>query len=260
MRNMENSTQTPENFLPESHFYLLADARNDDCMPLYAEHQYDPVERWGDVNPENTKIGDLVMQRYKEFDPTVACRDASEIYRHPPFPYSSDMVHPESFFDTRKPEQLDHVEEIGSKGVGGWYTVVSEQWKCAIQCVEPGVHEFFPHVLNFKNASIQRYIFRSRALVRDALVPIRATTKSRLDDMKYGLSIFERYKVHPPHIDKQSIAEYEVQSRKLAGKHWITFPHLSYVWEPERIISQPLAIKLNELLPHRMVLLPLACD
>lgn len=42
------------------------------------------------------------------------------------------------------------------------YTVISPEWKSAIESVEPGVHEFFPLNVVFKDAIISRFIFRER--------------------------------------------------------------------------------------------------
>jgi hypothetical protein len=265
MKNHENMNQSSLANLPESQFYLLADAR-DDALALYREHQLDRLELWtGDTNPESVEIYERVRKKYAEFEGAMVSHSGDEIYRNPLFSYSADMVHTESFFETRKPEQLDHIEEIACRtlqktgGEGSSYIVVSEEWKNAIESVEPSAHEFFPHVLNFRNATVPRYIFRSQIVVFDALTPISGATQSRREDMRNGLSVFEHYGWHPPEINKRPVAEYEVQTRKLESRNWITFPVMSYTWAPMTVVSQALAVKLKPLLPHRVVLLPLAC-
>jgi hypothetical protein len=124
---------------PSSDFYVLADNRHED-LELCNENQMAEGQMWsGTIDPESERIYERVMQAQSQFDPTLAALKENKIYKDGRCAYTADMVHSDSFFNTRRPEQLDDIETIFCIGPAefSWYTVVSAQWKNAIEEVEP---------------------------------------------------------------------------------------------------------------------------
>lgn len=118
------------------------------------------------------------------------------------------------------------------------YKVVSKEWKLAIEYVEPGVHEFFPHQLRFADGVISdRFIFRDR----------RQLEFIDMDNSMIGggVQIIGSVPGKPRYRIRDFKRKGLVAKRKLvAGHHW-----LKQVDFGETFVSRKLAERLFPLLP-----------
>jgi Bacterial regulatory helix-turn-helix protein, lysR family len=150
-----------------------------------------------------------------------------------------EFVHKYSGFRRAKPKRgLDHYIQGGldyaTYGVEAIsdmpYTLVSPEWKAAIESVEPDVHEFFEHEVIFTDERVPRYIFRDRQNVLFA-DPQETLFQPRLVEQPFRV------------IGKR---------KALAGRHWIR--HGDCVWI---FVSRELALELLPLLARTMRFVPI---
>jgi hypothetical protein len=249
--------------LPEAEFYYLRDGRDSSTF-LACEHQIghplDEDDQWSgdEATNESEQIHRRLALRLAEIVPGVSESDTrlafDRLYPNGQHPFTPDMVHKESFFKTRRPARLEHIEFIRCPHpawvrMGTYYTVVSADWMKAIESVEPSVHEFFQHKLNFRDSEVvDRYIFRYRGNDFDSNMIQRISSKarSRKDEI---LSLIGRGT-----IDEigYPITELEMNSASFAGRHLVAYGQFSL------FVSRTLALKLFDLLPDGVLLLPMA--
>jgi hypothetical protein len=96
--------------------------------------------------------------------------NADQIYVDRRFSLRANLVHGTSWFDGRTPAHVGHYEQVKAPAMcesdSCRYIIVSAEWKNIIEQFDPGIHEFFPHVLRFVDGYISnRYIFRSRGFL-----------------------------------------------------------------------------------------------
>jgi hypothetical protein len=229
--------------LPEADFYLFFDEQRDHCIGhLFEENQYEIHEG----SEESFEIWDLRTASLVQLDPTFRPDQNRELYSENWHPITGDMVHRESWFRSREPARIAHYERIQcpSPKPAPLYTLVSAEWKRAVESIEPDVHEFFPHKLNFRDGVVSdRFIFRHRVVVRDFLRPHCPNS------MAVGIARVCRDLVDAPEFD------YAVPASKFAGRHWI---ELRERYRTHFFVSRALALRLVELLPDHVVLVPIA--
>lgn len=244
---------------PEADYYLFMDERFE-ALYLYNNHQYDYGEMYsGELAEENVEIYDRRMELLVALKPELAgnpdlAREMLyQLYWDAQVSFSADMIHPISWYSTRLPARIDHCEDIACltpKPAGG-YVVVSAAWKQAIESLEPNVHEFFPHRLCFMDAEIDGFVFRNRNVASDFLQPIGRGVPNRSNEVKaiYAeLGLF-----HEPTIGTKPVSDYQIAMNRVSGLHWLVSSS-----PPLRLVSKELATRLVDLLPGRVVLLPMA--
>jgi hypothetical protein len=250
-------SDTMNSLLPEADFYLLYD-RRESLSDLSCEHQIDRHQIYtGRLSQESDDIHSRLVERLAELFPEMPPREACMLYDERQIAFTKDMVHSESFFDTRRPKRLDHHEKLlGLSPLHPTkYSVVSMAWKNAIESVEPSVHEFFPHKLNFKDAIIEdRFIFRPRILIPDLLKPISPQNSSRQQEVKAILSRKPKVVLDPFEVvdGEPDISRFEINTALLKGHHLISASR------DDIVVSKTLAARLIELLPEEFFLLPVA--
>jgi hypothetical protein len=84
--------------------------------------------------------------------------NADQIYVDRRFSLRANLVHGTSWFDGRTPAHVGHYEQVKAPAMcesdSCRYIIVSAEWKNIIEQFDPGIHEFFPHVLRFVDGYI----------------------------------------------------------------------------------------------------------
>lgn len=147
---------------------------------------------------------------------------------YPGPPLDAESVHRRIGFDRPAPKNkiyhyfqsacLDYA--TGRNGYHASYRVVSEEWKAAIEDVEPNIHQFFEYELQFTDKTVTRYIFNPRTVF-----DIRADSSQ---------SIIDVYKPHAVNLSRAAIG----------NRHWIC-----QFGCRKQFASRELAVKLLPLLP-----------
>ena len=141
-------------------------------------------------------------------------------------PFSPDLLHKSIRFKRPAPTRAYHIFATIDYA-GGQYSIVSEQWKAAIEDIEPDRHEFFPFDICFSDTTWRVYIFHTRQMAK-----IFPGGKVSLHDLCI------------PNTAKANRSD-------LAGRHWIEHYGLPFVF-----VSRALALKLLPLLPSQLDLIP----
>lgn len=232
-------------------FFWLRDDRREGDVDLLSDVNLE------DDNPSRTKfLGEQYIRKTQLKYPHWRPGDSN--------PLGLDGVHtvrlasselsPETFFDRDAPCEISHFETVpvlgfnlrhNSSNVDG-FICVSPQWAEAVEFVEPGIHEFHPFKIKFKNGiSFDRFLFR----------PMHATSaiNFELSNVTDEAAILFRDQAGP-------VPRITLFGATVSGKHWVqqwrsehgpAFYHLFFV-------SQKLGQKLVPLLPSRVVLQPVA--
>ncbi len=106
------------------------------------------------------KLRILRNARYKGAHPNwVEWQDAMELKDYPLDP---EHVHKFGVFRNSIPKRTLHWDSVQADGkTGAWYTIVSADWKAALESVEPNVHQFFRYELRLHDGTVigSRFIF-----------------------------------------------------------------------------------------------------
>jgi hypothetical protein len=190
--------------LPGVDYYLFYDARDPETS-LGVGYQKDrdswegeDREPYGERSDETERVSKLRNKRTLEIYPKADPDDYKTFYRDSRHPMPQNMVHKNSWFATRQPLRIEHIESIACFTMVSPddYTIVSSEWKDAIESVEPMKHEFFPHRLNFLDGALDRFIFRNRIVAPDFLRRKAAGVESPV--RRRAVDIFQQLKVVPP--------------------------------------------------------------
>jgi hypothetical protein len=242
--------------LPDAEWYMFYDARMDeeDCL---RPNQYDAESPYtGHLSDESSGVYRKRASRMLELFPQNTNPNSDWIFKDKRQAISPDMVHRDTWFSIRKPVGLEHHLTVAclSPHAQVGYVVVSAEWRCAIESVEPSIHEFFPHTFNFVGGTYNdRYIFRNRIVRRGFVHPISSTTVSRASDIR---TMSHAIGSPPPHVFlSHQICMLEIDATSIREHHWVDL-ELSLDCT---FVSKLLAMKLWALLPNGVTLLPMAC-
>ncbi|MBX9925984.1 MAG: hypothetical protein K2Y05_06470 [Hyphomicrobiaceae bacterium] len=250
--------------LPNGEFYLLWDERQEP----------DFLRDWqaNDQNPElSDKIHSESLRRSTELNPKFK----RGLFENHAFDCPAYLVLPSARIRSEKPgsgPHFDRVKNYSEPTYSGYfpYTVVSIEWKTAIEAFEPSVHEFYPFRLEFnEEATVEAFVMRDRTpilqgcfkghlcrLGAENMRDIRSypessafychalpQTENRTTIMKGDLvwSTFGR-NVLPPISP--------VDASAFGSRHWVHF-------EQAIGVSRPLAERLLPLLPSKITPVPL---
>lgn len=227
-----NVPPPPKRELPDGEFYTFVDTHAPAATPLSAKGLYDPDPAETEAIKARRAAYYATLEPYWKFVPYEPFH-----YEHPEMaPMPADLVHRRSAFKRPMPKkEPEHIlafpfwDYATSPPFGDYYTLVSPQWKAAMEALEPGLHEFFPHEVVFNDGSWDRFVLRSCQNVNFlvGLVPFWS-------DLKTG-----REKAY-------------AKRSALAGRHWVRHWALG-----ENFASRELAVRLRPLLPPRYEFYPL---
>jgi hypothetical protein len=240
-----------EKDLPDAEYYLFYDSRTDGPEGMQLQLQYHSHLH----EKENARIQNEQAKLLETLDPhQISEFRPNSLFARIRFPMPAELVHTDSWFASRLPARLEHFETVQAPPSPhtdqNWYDIVSPEWKAGIESLEPNVHEFFPHTLNFMVGSVtDRWVFRPRIEIEGALLPSGAYVVVIPDDEDFG-----QMKTHFwQHTKRTGLIDVYLDVAKLCGKHWARcegdFPY--------NLVSKPLAEKLLPLLPWASYLLPL---
>ena len=168
--------------LPDGEFFTLSDDRDGemhlltgrlirfpgtDDGPAHDQHDRDPdrsrelsmarLQRLRELNPDRNPTQTsptLFDDRRHRFDPALLS-DISYFYGSPP----QCPVHFDALQDYAREPLISRSGDL--RKIAGGYAIVSAEWKDAIESLEKGVHEFFPHEIEFCNYNMyDHFIFR----------------------------------------------------------------------------------------------------
>jgi hypothetical protein len=234
--------------LPNADFFLLWDSRIDEG---WLDNQFDETEPWsGEASEETQRIYQGRCALMRILDPTLP---EANLWKSE-FAVPGELVHTRSWFNTRKPARLHHYESVlcfSQKAVLGHpdpydsYNVVSTRWKQAIEDLDPGVHEFFPHAFKFKDGEEPgRFVFRSRIQVKDCLHP---GGRPYQKDNPFTLYWKD---------DKSTHVNARIDRKRIGEHHWIEC--ITHNDAKLMVVSGALAFRLAPLVPDDMYLWPLS--
>jgi hypothetical protein len=118
------------------------------------------------------------------------------------------------------------------------YEIASENWRAAIESIEPHVHEFFVHKLQFSDGVLKNYfIFRCRQHQQYVL------------DYDHSDSLW-RHRSDESVPPKKTVA----YRAALSGKHWVTQPRPSVQFVSRALASRlrPLLLPGDQLIPVQL--------
>jgi hypothetical protein len=169
-------------------------------------------------------------------------------YRRPLFwytelPFPAELVPRRTAVRMKAPKHPLHYECVTNFAAEHWRKmwIVSDAWKRAIEDLEPAVHEFFSHEIQFDDVVLTNFWVIRRNYRFDPLDHER----SELDELKEEVDIDS---LGWPFDEDDCILKDEnsrrlfVRRKAIEGKHWIS--NGPYV-------SRSLAVKLNPLLPSQ---------
>jgi hypothetical protein len=233
---MGDHTKEP---LEDAEFYILYDNRIDeelfgawnidpaqyvaiDSEPIVTITQYDP-------NPAATReIRRLRLARHKQLHPDQKFAGVYNLSDDPSVPMSPEMVAKSSAFHGDFPLTKPHYNAIRDFSGSACY-VVSDEWKAAIESVEPNVHQFFPHELCFSRVVKSNY-YVFRCCQKSAVWRIDVSGKKSWD-FSPPLTRFGEPRIAIPRL-------------LLVGRHWV-----EQLQGGDLFVSSSLARKLHPLLP-----------
>jgi hypothetical protein len=209
--------------LPPADFYAFTNRRYETALH-YSCHQLLTSD-----NPLLNRMTEVAHSHRRKYllsiVPGSVGENGDKLYSDRRLPVRRSMVHPMSWFRCRKPALLEHHDLIVAPSPGNttsppFYVIVSKEWKELIENFEPNVHEFFRHTLRFLDEDVtDRYIFRERGFVADCYVPPAAGEP------------------------------YGIRKSRVAGRHWSLVMAEVDNSGSCNVISRPLAVELNKLLP-----------
>lgn len=225
--------------LEPAEFYYIHDGRGE-CEYIYNSRQ---VEAYPEAT---TRLAREIARRRMAVDPDWTPYESLPTYFDlPNVEIGPDLVLAATAFEASRPHALPHHDVVRNPSEGhtvAYYEIVSAQWKGAIESLEPGVHQFFPHELRFADGVIpDRFIFRCRTHIDTV------TGNYRLDDVLdvwsdvvgYRFVVDDTFGV--PTLDREQVAD----------RHFVYCAAMG-----ARYVSHALAEKLLPLLPERTALLP----
>jgi hypothetical protein len=235
------------NDLPFAEYYCLVDDRFEE-LSLYNNNQCEDHNALGPTTEtlQIRKHRQALVDKHPRLPRTV-----EELWEERSLPLSSEMIHQVSNYRTRLPARLDHTETIIDYANNWNYTVVSREWKSAIEAEELGVHEFYPHRLVFMDVTVSdRFIFRSRVAISDAfeaIANINPAVVSAVDE------IISKLGGNPP-LDSDcahALDSVRLHLRRVRGFHLWFDAGFS-----KTFVSKSLASRLLPFLPERTALIP----
>ena len=216
-------TPVPKAPLEPAEFYFWHEGRAEWDM-LGDQKQFDPDPRASEA------ITAAVEARFRARDPDwspdscfLSYFDVEDAEIGP------DLVPPVSAFRVKRPKSVAHHEWHNSYSykLSSHFWAVSPAWKAAIERLEPGMHQFFPHTLRFSDGALTGgFIMRQRQqvemperffqteLVQDQLD--RVTGYRMMVDGKPGRITLERALVAGRHFLRQTGGSRYFVSRELA--------------------------------------------
>jgi hypothetical protein len=215
--------------LPDGEFYVLA---HDGEARFSPRGQFDP-------DPQETELIKTRRRAYyrsceANWEPSPMPLEDLFHRRYPvPPPIAPDLVHRRTALKRPMPRtEPDHILHYALRDYAtenDAYTIVSPEWRDAIEIVEPGVHEFFPHAVEFSDGAWTRCILRSR---------------QKILFLADGPNLFAKDVMEP----------FRVRGRRpnLEGRHWVQSGAL-----PWDFSSRALAERLLPMLPSTMMLVPI---
>lgn len=244
--------------LADGDYFAFADGRGEDDQ-LQMQVDFD-ANYTGRASHETVRIQLGRAELLKELESTGSGMPIQNLYRKTQYPLPSNLVHDKSWFKCRMP-RLYHHEQIGCptfippkyQGPNSFYadenyTVVSAEWKDAIESVEPGIHEFFPHTLIFvDDIARDRFIFRGRAQVDNCISP-RVSLYPEVTEQGDVLKMNFHWALGSAKVEAY------VDMAKIADRHWV-WHNGEFVVGP--LVSRRLALQLAPLLPRFCEFVPL---
>jgi hypothetical protein len=164
----------------------------------------------------------------------------------PTFVLRSEFLPQKDTFKKSMPHQILHCVGLPAGGPSsGGFTVVSREWKDAIEYFEPKRHRFFPFLLECEDGrqSLQHYIFQSATLLDGVAV---AASGFRLERNAGGL-----YRVRPSPTYNEFAAQVVLRREVVSGHHLWLDPE-----EGQTFVSASLAERLTQLLHPRLTAVP----
>jgi hypothetical protein len=166
--------------LPNGEYFLLIDKRRD--FEVLAERSVrvpgSEDARVVDQHDQNSsRSGGLAMLRFarhRELEPDLPPGSWLTLYSNRRHRFDAALVSEASHFYGAEPAHLIHFDYLFDFAnepimnrlgkfveIPGQYYFVSEEWKCAVEEIEPGVHQFFSHTVYFSSSAIEDHlIFR----------------------------------------------------------------------------------------------------
>jgi hypothetical protein len=229
-----------ERVLRDAEWYLLADRREELGIYFWRQLYEGPgyeANRQYDADPVASEKLRKARADYTRSNST-----------HAWLPCPPELVPRRTAVRMNVPDYPIHYEPVSNFGAepGGnnWpyhqIWIVSDGWKKAIEELEPAVHEFFPHEIQFDDGVLTNFwVFRE-----GPAIDVIDHARSQLDEPQ------GEYPGWPINEGSSVFAMNDDDSRKLLcvrrvaveGRHWIRYGPF---------VSRALAIKLNPLLPCR---------
>lgn len=224
--------------LPDGDFFMFADERTEPEFLKQASMSKDPDPAFTAWAAEQ---GQVYYRSLPQETPPKGMRPDYYVYPfdNPSFPMKPEWVHRSTACRTKIPRTLTDMQRVFDFSEGSHiYTIVSTQWRAAIEEVEPGVHEFFPHSLIFTDGVVSdRFILRTRQTVNF----IMGTPFS----FRFSEGAW-RKDFRGPQIDIAADMD------AIEGRHW-----LMDSWQHSQWVSRGLAEKLLPLLPDKTFFAPI---
>ena len=251
---MANGRQTS---LPDGEFFMLQDQRDEadllsgrtirvpgtEDSQLYDQHDRDP--------DRSKELSMARLQRLRELDPNPdPTRPPYSLFDDRRFRFDAGLLSETSHFYGPPPQQEIHYDFltdfarepiVGRDGklseAAGGYRFVSEEWKDAIEGLEPGVHEFFSHEVEFSDYTMYgHFIFRDCPEMEFAdLERSGPGAVQKIPSGPFQGKLTTKY-------DPVGLA---AKRELVAGRHWVR--HVGVHWP---FVSRALALKLLPLLPR----------
>lgn len=228
--------------MPTPELFMLVDERP------YVEFLYARCKQY-DENPAVSETLRLAHRaRMLAMDPAWELGKFSSIVTNAAkfLPLPPQLAPKTAVFKSKMPKALPHYDQVYGYGfdpnqglANNIIDIVSTEWKCAIESIEPGLHEVCPIVLRFAGGATKDYfMFRCRQLLEivdhsasDVLVA------RRLDG-----AVVSCLDPHPRFVS--------VKRGAVLGRHWMEHLESSNPFG-KPFVSLELAIKLHRLLPQR---------
>ena len=239
--------------LPDGDFFMLKDGRAEmnvlsgrtirvpetEDSQLYDQHDHDPAR--------SKELSMARRQRLRELEsiPDLT-RPSYTLFRDRRFRFDPSLISNPSHFYGPPPQAAIHYDILTDfsveplVGLNGdlhqttcQYDFVSNEWKAAVESLEPGVHEFFPHELEFSSYTMYgHFIFRD-CLELDFVDLERSGPGGVQRTPLGGLTVA---------YDPVGLA---ARGEVVAGRHWIRQIGVDFPF-----VSRALALKLLPLLPE----------
>ncbi len=228
----------PKAPLEPAEFYFWHDGRPE-WDQLCEQKQFDP-------NPAASEARTAAVEarfraRDPDWSPDTSCTQYFDVEDADIGP---DLVPPVSAFRARRPKSVAHHEWLTSYSyqLASHFWAVSPAWKSAIESLEPGLHQFFPHTLRFADGALTGgFIMRQRQQVE---MPERYFQTEMLQDA------FDRITGYRMMVDGKP-GRITLERGLIAGRHFLRRPRDNWYF-----VSRALAEKLHPLLPNHTSFMP----